>query len=244
MKAITLILAGTLLCGCGRCEPDPDSLELVEVCDQTDPLLLQPDIASLSQVFNFTAHPNREITYRVLTITDKKLNETYGMQLADGAETERQNSEDDVNARATAIQTFCHEVKRTLSKVTDTLHRSSTLSKSECYSAITKGLSVLAASRANHRVLWVHSNLFENAGISVYTGSDFQSSDTNGLRAQFLSTSSLPDNLHGIDVWLLFRPASRSEDLRYTAIAQVYTALLTERGAQVFIAANNPSASY
>jgi hypothetical protein len=241
MKVLTPMLCVVLsISACTKSHQVNKSLAYTLVFDQTDPLLTTPDSASIHQVFDFEHYPDRAVTFRVVVITDKKLNESYTAYIPSEEEGQQGNVLDDVNFRNNAIRTFLQRANAVVALVVDTTRRQAS-QHSECLSTIAEEVNRLGMSTASTRVLHCYSNLFENSDISVYTSDALDPPKASAVQTRLHELNTTMGQLEGVELWFIYKPVNRNEDRVYAALSNMYTRAFLSHRARVFTTASNPS---
>jgi hypothetical protein len=107
------------------------------------------------------------------------------------------------------------------------------------YKPLVKELHYLATYPADHKRLWVFSDLKENNSLySIYPSTVRRVMHTNSdsVKAIFL-TAQTPDDIHGITIGLIHQVNSTRENETYFKMATIFQAIFKDAGADVSITA-------
>jgi len=236
---IWCVISVAAVTSCSRQKQDTGSIAVSLIHDQTDDMKLKPDYSLLKRIYSFNEWPDRQAAFCATAISDKRLNPTFEAHLSNAEYTEARNESDDVNDRKRNIGAFVERVKTIVSALTDSTNRPRTFDHSECFSTVAKSLTELCNNKSQKRLALIYSDLAENSSFSMYCSGGFQIKDTGRIKARLLELAKLPKSLNGIQVYLLYQPVSREDDQRYFVLSSVYRSLLSERGAEVTVAATN-----
>ncbi len=240
IKYITLVVI--LAVGCRKHTPSVEHItQIVVINDQTDRLILRPEAEPIVSLFGFNDDLEQGATLRLLSLTDKKLNNLEVLNLPDAATSSKESRTDDIRSREAMITGFLNTSRREIKSFSETACDSG-LRQSECYATIANQLEYLAGSHAVRRVLLIYSNLFENQdAFSIYKPDDFRllKEHPSAVVKLLQQRHPLPNNLSGVTVYFVFSPISREDDIRFDIMVNLYKGLLKSRGARVVITTDN-----
>jgi len=222
-----VILLPTCLCGaCKNTTLDYDK-ELVIIFDQSDPLRVNPDANEISSQLGLKQDIWQGIRIGFTYISDKDVNAEKVITIEKG-----DRFIGNTQLRTAQVVHFKKELRTAM--VGTGTERS--LEHSIIYRTVAKQLNVLSSSKATNRYLLLYSDLMENDEISFYNSITVTLLRTHPavIQQQLVKGVSL-HNLSGIQVWLLYDPASFEENNIYIAIANMYKQLLESKGAIVHI---------
>jgi len=201
--------------------------DLIVLIDQSDPLKITPDADEISIQLGLKEDMWQGIRATVDYISDKDVNASKVISL-DKADRLSGNSQ----LRTAQVIHFKKEFHSALNRADS----NSSLDHSIIYRTVTKQLNALAASTSTTKALLVYSDLMENSELSFYNPATLALLQTHPERVkQQLEKSASLHNLSGIQVWLLYEPASYTENTTYMSIANIYKQLLESKGATVHI---------
>jgi hypothetical protein len=218
--------------------------DITAVFDVTDTFVLTPIPDPILALYNFEMAKDQAAFFRLVLLTDKKLNPAEDIHLDGGVVTEEQNVNDEVDFREQLILSFYDEVRRSLSDFGKRYAQKGTLGHSECFATIAAELRRLDTSKASQRMLIVYSDLQENSDVfNCYSKEGQKLLNANPIKvgAILLKHIPLPDDLTGITVYFVYGPTSREQDKQFWQMATIYERFLKDRGARVVIQATNKS---
>lgn len=240
-----LLTSGTLLsCMSARKQELPDSIYVTTVVDITDHRQLYPDAESILPLFNFNNDENSETTFKICTVTDRELNPDIEFHLPNGIETEKSNSEDDLDFRKKVIVQFFSSIRNTIAEFNTKVKSDTSVAHSECFKSISNELQNMVKHKNDKRILLVYSDLQENSVFfNCYNKSNQRLMQTSPEKVAgvFEKAMLIPEDLKGISVCFVYNPISREDDIRFMSMLKVYKKLLLSRGAKVSVSASNPS---
>jgi len=222
-----LLLVACLCVACNTSTVQYDK-ELVIVFDQSDPLRVKPDADEISSQFGLNQDIWQGIRVRVTYISDKDVN-TEKIITLEKADRYMGNTQ----LRSAQVAHFKKELRTAIGGT----HTESSLDHSIIYRTAARQLNVLSISSTKHKYLLVYSDLMENSEVSFYNPVTLELLHTHPeIIKRQLEKSDTLHNLSGIQVWLLYEPASFTENNTYMAVANMYKQMLEAKGATVHIA--------
>lgn len=115
--------------------------------------------------------------------------------------------------------------------------------ESHIYPTVVRRLNGLAHEKSANKILILQSNLQEN---NMGTFSMYDSMNTflikkfpDSIRHKLLRIAT-PDTLTGIHIYLIHKPFSQTDNVRFAAMAEIMKKIFTDAGATVTISANLP----
>ena len=115
--------------------------------------------------------------------------------------------------------------------------------ESHIYTTVVRKLHELAQTPAANKVLILQSNLQEN---NAGTFNMYDSTNTfllkkfpDSIQHRLLRLAT-PHNLTGIQIHLIHKPISQTDNVRFAQMAEIMKKIFTDAGATVFISANLP----
>jgi|SRR6185312_12265944 len=213
--------------GCSSSPSATNTTELTILIDQSDPLRLCPDAGAITAELGLKQNIWQGIRITITTISDKDINQLTVVTI----EPESRWTGNTI-IRNAKIERFRRELHTALAEA----EKPSILGHSIIYRAIAKALNRLAATPSKKKYLLVYSNLVENDEVNFYDRKTLSEvkEHPERIRQQLEKTASI-GKVPGIQVWLLYEPASFEENNTYMGIANFYKQLLEPNGAAVHI---------
>ncbi len=234
-QLIISIISLAILVGCQT--PQSSEVEvsiLIDITSSTNNEEIDVTTNDILKFFDFHKNPYNYGKFRISTLTEAHLSKIKQIQLPQVVSMDNYNK----YSRENEIKKFNEEVNTLLDEVKN-LDKGK--QASSLFIPISKELERLAHSDANTKVLVCFTDLFENSSamFSVYSEKEMQHLFQNPEKlTELLSINApLPENLHGIKVFLIYNP-DIDTDIRFLAISQWYKRLLETKGAEVYIGAN------
>ncbi len=229
MKSITnylLLLLLILFLGCSNAPAGIDTAITILI-DRTDPLQVYPDADDISTHLGLQQDPWQGIQMTVTFISDKDVNDTRIVTLE-----KEDRWTGSITLRKARIARFIKELHAALIQAKGRV----SLDHSIIYRSIAKQLNALAATNAAKKHLLVYSDLMENDGLNFYTPKTFLLLQTKpGDVGRGLEHIAPIQNIKGVDVWLLYEPATYEANHTYRITASFYKQLLESKGALAHI---------
>jgi hypothetical protein len=244
MKQFISILIVCLLAACKK-EHTPQAVHgsrISVIRDITDPLQCVPTADPILALYGFEHNKDQDACFRLVLITDKKLNPVEQIHIDDGSTSEQENINEEVDYREQLVYSFYDAVRKAIADFHKRYPSGTSLQQSECFATIANELELLAVSNAAQRTLIIFSDLQENtAEFSCCTreGQSLLQNSPGKVAKLLLKKHLLPANLQGISVYFVYNPYNVDQDRRFSAMTAIYQQLLHERGARVIIQATN-----
>lgn len=243
MRHIICIGVLCLLISCGRTQRNSPASEtdVAVIEDVTDTFLVRPLTAPIMALYDFKGNMQKAAKFKMTLLTDKLLNPTESISIADASTTEKDNQHDDVHFREKMIMWFHEMLGKAVSDFQSKFTPCQPMGNSEVFATISGELNALAQSKAQHRVLLVFSDLQEHGSFfNCYSlQGQQQLGDEPDKVAAFLDTKRpLPKDMHGITVFLVYQPKDRLDDQRFDTMQGLYVRLLSKYGARVVVQSN------
>lgn len=210
--------------------------------DITDSMACFPAADPILAMYGFENDKNQEAHFRLVLISDKKLNPVEEINIEDGTTTEQKNENQETDYREQLVGSFYEEVRNAITDFHKHYVPSTSLKHSECFATIASELELLAGSKAAQRTLIIFSDLQENTDVfSCYTpqGQRLLQNNPGKVAKLLLQRHPLPDNLIGITVYFVYNPCNRDQDIMFGEMVAIYMQLLHARGARIVIQATN-----
>ncbi len=200
--------------------------------DVTDSSIAEPDSQSVAKLYDLTDTKWKGGAFRYSTISDLNLNQFSETHL-DAAFMLFSNEFE----RDKQVQDFTNDIATILTRAkADSIGRAHT----SAYKPIATELKRLSESFAQKKILIVYSDLMENdSDFSLYGKNTLELIDKNpeSVKQEFAKQVPLP-SLSGITVYLVFQPTSEIGDKQFSVMSHIYSEMLQEAGAQVYIVPN------
>jgi len=205
--------------------------EVVLLSDMTDAEGLQPEMDIIREYFHFKKDPWTGVRFIYLTITDLDLNREQRVTL-----TKKNVWFSNQLDRNREVKEFLTEFDRVSA---EQLTAPKGRGHSSVYLPLAKQLNALANAKADERIVIVYSDLMEHGDVSFYDPKTFTTLKDDPARIISLlqRQQMLSNALHGITVYLVYRPLERKQDHQFSVTSKLYKQMLEERGAKVFIQA-------
>ena len=230
MKATILygvLIVSILLSGCTQDRANDIDREIVCVIDQTDAMVLYPSAEEILAPVQLQTDPWQGIKITLTTISDKDINPETVLTLE-----KEQAWRGNLPIRKAKVRHFKEELHRFLAA----MRKNSIAQHSIIFRAVAKQSNRLTKSTAKKRYLLVWSNLYEHNEMDFYDPIviNRMKSDPKNIQKQLVATFPL-QNLKGINIWLLYQPASYKDNNGFMPIAAFYKHLFEAYGASVHI---------
>jgi hypothetical protein len=228
MKTITkyiLLTVCVLSAGCTQ-QPAPIDVDMAIIRDITDPMVAVPNVEDITAPLGLKANPWQSIRIHVTTISDKDINDVSVVTL------EAENRwTGNITLRKATIEQFKKRLAQCLA-----ITPNKTLPYSIVYRAVARQANSLAISTARKRYLLVYSDLRENSNLNFYNPETVELVCRNpALVAKKLTDNKALPDLSGVQVYLLYSPASYRQNEVYMPIAHLYEQIYTAHHALLYI---------
>jgi hypothetical protein len=239
-----LVLVGAVYISCGSREMKQEtSMQITAMVDITDRRIVLPDAEAILSLGDLKEDKDKEVMFRLTTMTDKLLNPAVEERLPSGSITEKYNQFDDPDFREKQVLSFYKKVRRLVDTFTVHNIEDSTLPQSECFRSIVGELSRMKEQNSDKSVMVVYSDLGENSDLfRVYDSASFKLllSSPDSIQRRFEATKLMPDNLSDFTVLFIFQPPDKEADNICNKMALIYKKMITARGGKVLLIADNP----
>jgi len=218
--------------------------------DYTDSNRIVPDANSVLDLYNYNSKVLCYAGYfKQTSISDFINNQEVDFSIPNEDEGEKENLLDDPLFRKKEVLAFrdsvFHSVKQT------SVIGSCEKPESRIYETICNELHALVKIDADRKFLIVSSDLCENSEVvGSYKKSFLRIITTDREKAKealikkFEDVCELPDDLKGISIYVLYKPDTKQNDIRFTFFREVYRDLFEPRGAKLFIKSINVIKQY
>lgn len=226
------------------CNSTPKKKRVTQVSvikDVTSFHAIAPDADMILSRFDMKTDPDKAVKFRLLPISDRLLNTTKTIMLGDAKATDKGNTREIVNYRKKIIRWFYQSVRDAVTQFNEATKYDSA-PKSECFRIIAGELMWMKKTEATTNTLFIYSDLQENSTLfSTYTKADVTLLEKYAdLAIQRLNNSRLlPERLDGFEITVIFCPPTRSADIAFRRMADIYRRVFEPRGATFSIQANN-----
>jgi hypothetical protein len=247
MRTITiyiLVLVSAVYVSCGSREMKQEaSMQITAMVDITDRRIVLPDAETILSLCDLKGDKEKEVMFRLTTMTDKLLNPAVEERLLQGSITEKDNQYDDPDYREKQVLAFYGKVRKAVDTFTVHNIEDSTLPQSECFRSIAQELTRMKEQHRDKSVMVVYSDLGENSDLfRVYDSASFKLLLTNpdSIQRRFEAANLMPDNLSDFTVLFIFQPPDKEADNICNKMAMIYKKMITARGGKVMLIAGNP----
>jgi hypothetical protein len=212
------------------------SAAVFAIVDVTDPkqVWLKENVLPL---FQFNKWPEAEAWFELSVITDKQINPVFSYHLLNALDGEQDNKNNDEQFRKRTILAFSKKVKNSIDTIYKLFDTTTSLPHSECFARISTELTKLNSLSSKRKMLLVFSDLRERAAFDAYKNISTMSAQQ--IASVLIQHHALPDTLTGIQVSIIYQPASRMEDQQIMKMVDAYKYLIERRGGSVTITAND-----
>jgi hypothetical protein len=216
--------------------------DVVVIRDITDPMKIGPETDPVFLLYGFSNDKERGAHFRLVPLSDRRLNTFTEFRLPDGKTSESNNTTEDVTYRDHLIEAFHVNIDKAIANKVYLSDTATHRDKSECFYTISSELGKLAERKANERVLLVYSDLFENSDVfNSYSkgGRNLLKSNRDSVARVFNRAFPLPRSLEGIRVYFIYQASNREDEQKFLDMVEVYKLLLQSRHATIFVRADN-----
>jgi len=228
LKYIPLFIALLPCAGCATTK-EPFDTDIAVIVDKTDRMTAYPTADEIVSQLGLKENPWQGVRITATYISDRDINDMAVVTLE--AESEWSGN---VIVRKAKVQRFIKQLQRCLTE----MHYNGTCPYSIIYRTIARQANRLAASKAKRKLLLVYSDLYENdADLNFYDAKVMHRLQKNPQSVITQLEASAPlKPLKGLQLWLIYNPASFKQNNDYMAIAGFHQHLFTAHGAAVHIA--------
>ena len=229
---IIVLTAMLLLAGCTKINFKPQTTEVSEIVDITDPLIAKPKPDDSVALFNLNNNIWEGGVFRLMYITNVSYNPMFETKI--DAENEWLGNK---FQRAIKVKKFYSDINQIISGAT---MQETCKDNSAVYFPIASELNRLSQSTADKKFLLVYSDLMENTStMSFYDSKNLELIKTNPDKIkQYFDSQMKLSNLSGITVYLIYQPKNTMDDEQYRIVSNFYENLLESKGAVVQITAS------
>lgn len=213
-------------------------VDVILVTDISVPLSLPPLPGAVASLFRYEQDVEQRATFRLSTVSDSLLSPANEAYMAGWRRSSPLNTEKSLDFRPAQIREFFDQIRAIISSHGQTLEGPKPQSL-QCYRRIAAELGVFRS--ADEKMLVVHSGLNEKSDLFDYTlPADKERLLSNpALIARRFGKAHRLKNLKGVDVFFVYKPTGREDELRYACMVQVYRILLEKAGASVRVSLTN-----
>ena len=229
---ITIFAVMLLFLGCTELNIKPQTIDISEIVDFTDPLIAKPNPDEAISLFNLNNNKWSGGNFRLLYITNVSYNPMFEARIE--AENEWLSNK---FQRAEKVKKFNSEINKIVSGLSKEVVGKD---NSSVYFPIAKELNRLSQSSATTKVMLIYSDLMQNTvEMSFYDKQKFNLLKTNpDLIKKYFDSQTELKNLSGIKIYLIYQPANTTADENYRIVSSFYKNLFESKGAEVEITAN------
>jgi hypothetical protein len=231
----------TLLIGCASADtPNASgvsSTNIAVVVDVTDRKKLWPTADPILHLFHCDLYPDAACSFSVHIISDMTLTPSSAYHLADSRSMERENTDHDPQFRERNIVGFYTTMRHAFHELFQAYDATQSLKYSEVWIPICNVLEQLSQDTSDKKLLIIFSDLLEHDDFNSYDAAGNRS--IQAIAERLNRMKSVPQDLHGIQVVVVYEPVSREDDKRFNTMFEAYKLLLERHGAQITVQANN-----
>jgi hypothetical protein len=202
--------------------------------DNTNVMGAKPNITEILELFNF----NNEDIYNGYSLQIRLLS-TINLTNVSKISIQAQNKLTGEQLKRVAdIKQFRSKIANLISEIGK--EKIQDEGSSVIYRTLAEELNNLAENKSEEKTVVVYSDMTENSA----DGNFYQTESIKELKSnpqaviKRLQQTQPLKNLHGIKVYVVFKPRSYSEEQRFSAIMNMYRIMLEAKGATVKVAAN------
>lgn len=222
-----------------------NQIDIVYLFDNTDTNRIIPDANSVLRLYNYnTKRLCYGASFRLSYISDFEMNEEIEFNIPNEAEGEKENLLDDPLFRKKEVLVFREKVFNAI-KTTQTISLK-TKQESKVFEGVCKEIENLFQRKSDKKILIVSSDLVENSELLYGYKESFtriikedRKKVLETIIQKFEDADYLNDSLEGIDIYVLYQPNTKEEDIRFSIFREVYRKLLESRGAKVYVKSTN-----
>ncbi len=238
MKKYVILLLVFIMSGCtGNKDNQKAPIKqttVAAVVDLTDATTLKiwPMGKPIIALYKCSEFPNQACKFSITAISDLKTNPVYHVFLPNAFETEKQNKDDDLQWRSKVIRGYYDDVNKLIAQFYQENDTTINRNHSEVWETIAQSLENLAKEPGGEKCLLVFSDLQEMS----LTGNAYKSFKTMTIEAitkKLTYAHSIPKNINGITVVVVYQPVNREDDLRFNKVLNAYKTMLEAEGASV-----------
>jgi hypothetical protein len=236
MKLFLILVGAIIACGAAYntykfySSPDINTVVFINR-DNTDSLLAEPD-TSIFNYLHLSDNLYQGVQITCTSLTEFEYNSEYVSSLP-----RQLLLVSNPTARQTEISGF---YSRTALNIMRLNAEKAPRKKSSLYTGIARQLNQLATMPGHTKLDFVFSNLEENTSdFSVYNTKDYKmlKDEPDSVGQLFLRALPL-ENLTGITVYFVFKPAALQDENRFLLMMQVFKKMITNAGATVIVKAD------
>lgn len=239
MKFIRLILlaAVCIIASCTKeAAKNTAATSITLITDSTEYHKAQPEILPLLALYEFENEISMEAWFRHVYIADRLTVPATEYHLENEMEMEKQNMNNDPQFRERSIISFYNAITGGMDSSPTVQDTSQGLQYSECYRVIANEVKLLMERPEGRRILVIYSDMREKSEVfDMYNGDKSLLKKPDTVIAIFQKACPLPENLYGLQVYLVFQARDRQQDHIYGEVSSIYKRMFEERGAKVTI---------
>ena len=238
MKKYVILLLVSVISGCtGKKDNQQSPIKqttVAMVVDLTDAktLKLWPKVKSILALYHCTDFPEQSCKFSVTAISDLKTNPAYQAFLPNVLETEKSNTNDDIQWRSKVIRRYYNDITKLMFWFYQENDTSINRNHSEVWETIARSIESLVKESPSEKYLLIFSDL----GEMSLTGNVYKAFQTLSIEAivkKLTKAYAVPQNIKGVKVIVVYQPVNREDDLRFNKMFKVYKTMLKVKGALI-----------
>jgi len=197
--------------------------------DKTELFAIQPTTSEILSPLDLYSHKWESVDIHLRTFSQYKYTERYTVSLANKyfLISNPDQRDKDVQTFKTAVDTLVKTVCR----------QPNGYSKSSIYAPFIEEVNNIASSKADKKVALAYTDCCENTDVfSIYRPADRDAlvHHLNKVK-ELLSSYGKPCRLHGLTIYILYKPENDRDNENFTLMSEFYKQLFEEAGATVYI---------
>lgn len=227
-KIVFLIITGIGWCGCQKA-PSP-SITVSVLSDKTDSTLTRPNIQTIRGFLDAPMYKEGKRTFFYTTLTNTTVNERYSTKL-DAA-----SFWDNTLERKSKEEQFYTDIETLLTKE----DQQTSYSGSSILLPLLEHLKTLKSDREGDTVVLLYSHLLEASELfNGYKESNLLLQHPERVANRLQKKLTLPENLTGIQLYVVYYPHDVVADRRFNAMWEVYRILFKDSGLELHTGLSN-----
>ncbi|MCW3120853.1 MAG: hypothetical protein JWQ38_345 [Flavipsychrobacter sp.] len=200
--------------------------------DQTQEFLVQPTGTEILSLASLPGHKWESVQLQMRTFSEYKYTESYGLALQ-GQFFLLSNPDD----RDKEIAAFILKTDTVISRIRE---QNKGYPKSSIYAPFIEEVNRISATKADIKTVLAYTDACENTSVfSVYNAKDRELLIRHPEKVkELLSQYGKPGNLHGVVIYIFFKPKSDRDNEYFTIMSGFYKMLFETAGADVYVGPN------
>ncbi|MBL7771722.1 MAG: hypothetical protein JNM95_02530 [Chitinophagaceae bacterium] len=240
-KYLLSIMIIFVVTGCNRNKKMLEATAVVWLFDITEGTTVYPSWQSILDLYHFPENRYKEAYFKKGCISNFKNNEEDILHLDNQQVGEQWNRYDDPKYRDKQVIAYMNQVKNSIEETTNS-GQDNGRKETQCYHRIVSELEYLSSLKAKRKVMIITSDVIENSELLRGYSSDLyhlmindRNKAVQEIAEKFSDDESIPNKLSGIDVYILFNPRTKEDDIRFDVFSSAYKQMIEENHGRVFI---------